>query len=94
LKKSEDRDKHMFLLKNVYMRKIWSESCELCAQCLFSNKRPRGCRSLNVNIRKVRWLKQLKVAISTQASVLNKQSPQNSWNKFYRLTPHFLWFQK
>jgi hypothetical protein len=37
---------------------------------LFSNKRPGA-------IHKVRWLKQLKVAISTQASVPNKQSPQN-----------------
>jgi hypothetical protein len=45
---------------------------------LFSNKRPRGCRSLKINIRKVRWLMQLKVAIATQATVPNKQSPQNS----------------
>jgi hypothetical protein len=52
---------------------------------LSSHKRPRGYRFPKANIHKLRWLKQLKVAISTQASVPSKQS--------CRLMPQFLWFQ-
>jgi hypothetical protein len=68
----------MFLLKSLCVKKYEVQVANRVHNGLFSNKRPRECKSLKVNIRKVRWLKQLKVAISTRASVPNKQSPQNS----------------
>jgi hypothetical protein len=50
---------------------------------IYFRSRGQGARvSPKANNRKWAWLKQLKVAISTRASVPIEQGPQNSWNKF------------
>jgi hypothetical protein len=84
----------MFLLKNFYAWKGVKWKSQITFMMIHFHPRGQGAGvPPKANVRRLGWLKQLKVAISTRASVPSEQSPQNSWNKFCRLTLEFLWFQ-